>query len=194
MKRILVVACIVTLFNRCNNNGWSAADKQKGMESCVTNMPENLSETQKKKICSCALEKLMNKYSSYSAANKDASNEAYKVGQECANQVLAGKTGDDDNNGGLFGKKKNNNTDINNEDNGGDAGNGWSNADKNGFIQPCETGLMQNGYSSNQASQLCNCMVEKLQKRYSSLQEANNKGGEAAGAKVRRECENGDDN
>ena len=79
------------------------------------------------------------------------------------------------------------------DDNSEDGGGSWSKKDKNRFLQECEDGLTGQGYSSGQSRQLCDCVVKKLEKKYSSLNDANNKGGETAGARAIQECAAGGD-
>lgn len=64
---------------------------------------------------------------------------------------------------------------------------GWSKKDRNYFLDGCE----KEAQGSPQARQLCACVLEKLEKKYSSLKEADNKGGEEIGSKFARECANG---
>jgi hypothetical protein len=76
-------------------------------------------------------------------------------------------------------------------DDGGNKGGGWSKKERNNFLSQCEEGLAANGYSSSQARQLCNCVLGKVEKKYSSLDEANEQGGETAGAMAMQECAGG---
>jgi hypothetical protein len=61
---------------------------------------------------------------------------------------------------------------------------GWSNTDRKTFLVACEQGLEGN----IKASGICSCVLEKMEKKYASLQLADEEGGEAAGAKAAREC------
>jgi hypothetical protein len=72
------------------------------------------------------------------------------------------------------------------EDRGG--GDSWSKKERSKFIDQCEEGLTGQGYGNAQARQLCDCVAGKLEKKYSSLSDANEKGGEAAGARAIQEC------
>jgi hypothetical protein len=76
--------------------------------------------------------------------------------------------------------------DEDDEDRGG--GDSWSKKERSKFIDQCEEGLTGQGYGSAQSRQLCDCVAGKLEKRYSSLSDANEKGGEAAGARAIQEC------
>jgi hypothetical protein len=61
---------------------------------------------------------------------------------------------------------------------------GWSATDRKTFLEACEQGLEGNMRASN----ICSCVLEKMEKQYVSLQLADEEGGEAAGAKAAREC------
>ncbi len=200
MRQLLIFLFAMTLFAACNNNkGWSIADNQKGMKRCMDEVEGKVDDKTGKKYCSCVLEKVMAKYPSFDVADdKMTDEEVTKLGQACAKQLKigGGDMGNEDEDvmdgkkgkkkGGLFGGD---------DENGG--GGGWSAKDKNAFISPCTDGLVQQGYTRAQARQLCNCAIEKIEKKYSSLQDADQRGGESAGSKAMQECltaGGGDDN
>jgi hypothetical protein len=191
MKHLMTLLFAVILFANCNNNkGWTADEMQKSLKLCMDGVEGKLADKEAKKFCSCLMEKATRKYPTYEAADKAITNEEGKMmGQACVKELgIGGDAGDEGlevdpekKRGGLFGG-------------GGDddiiekRGGGWSQRDKNAFLSPCQDGLTDKGYSTAQARQLCSCALEKLEKRYSSLSEGNDKGGEAAGTKAMQEC------
>jgi hypothetical protein len=199
MKQLIIFVFAITFITSCNNHknpfkrddtgglggggddtksNWTSKDRKKAMNDCVAEIPDN---PQAKQICSCLLEKVEKKYPDPEDVDKKSSKE------EIADMTRAclaggGGGGDEDDNG--FGRKKK----INEDDDNGGGGVGWSKRDKNTFLGQCEDGLAQKGYATGKAQQLCSCVLEKLEKRYSSLDEGNEKGGNAAGAKAMQEC------
>jgi hypothetical protein len=67
--------------------------------------------------------------------------------------------------------------------NGMMGGGGWTTQDRNEFMNPC----LQGG----QTKEICSCVLQKLEKKYSNLNEANAKGGAQAGRDLALECMNG---
>ncbi len=61
-------------------------------------------------------------------------------------------------------------------------GGGWSSSDRNYFLRSCRDEL---------SDEICNCVLGKLEREYSSLTEADEKGGEAAGRRLGQECASG---
>jgi hypothetical protein len=195
MKQLLIFLFTITLFTACNNNkvgglggntgsGWSKSDQNKFMDQCTEQLTGN---PQAKQICSCVLGKAEKKYSSIKDANDATEAEGAKWAREC----IAGGGGDDgydDNKGG------GNRRDDEYDNNGG--GRGWTKNDRNTFLSQCQDGLTGNGMNTAKAQRLCSCVLGKVEKKYSSLDDANTKGGENAGAKLMQECvaEGGNDN
>lgn len=186
MKKLLIIVCIIALFTNCNNTagsgGWSSQERQKGLKLCMDEVEGKIDNATGKKYCNCVLEKAMRKYKTYDEAQAAPDEEGVELAQACAN-VLQGGGGDDPGDepkkgkgGGLFG------------------GGGWSKSDKNNFLTPCTNSMVNQGYSAPQAKQLCDCALGKLEKKYTSLAEADKKGGEQAGAATMQECMTGNMN
>lgn len=158
-------------------------DRQKGVRMCMDEIGGKMDDATAKKYCSCVLDKSMQKYRSLEELNnKGTAEDGKKMGESCLRE-FQGKNDNADNEGekkggGLF---------------GGDDTEGWTTRDKNSFRDQCESSLTDKGYSSNQARQACDCVLGKLVKRYSSLKEADEKGGESAGAQAMQECAGGND-
>lgn len=196
MKKLLILLFSASLFISCNNNkdqggglngglnnnnnnrgGWSNAEKNKFMNDCTGGGGN-------KQLCSCILGKLQTKYKNMQ--------EADRVGGEAAGQQLAmecqqGGGGTDDNWNGNDGGDDNlndNNGDDNNNGGGGfnRGGGNWSNGDKSKFMNDCING--------GGTSQLCNCVLGKLQAKFKNMAEAERIGGAAAGEKLGQECRN----
>jgi hypothetical protein len=177
MKKLLVALCVVVSFVNCNNNGggWSVQDRLEGMKLCTEGVGGKLDDATTKKYCSCVMEKAMQKYKSLAESNKASEEEGTMLGQSCLKVIQGGGTDPGDEGkikkkDGLFG------------------GGGWSKSDQENFMSPCSNSLVNKGYTSSQARQLCSCVLEKLEKQYSNLSEADTKGGEQAGATTMQEC------
>lgn len=50
-------------------DGWTSTEKNKFLKECVANVPENVSAERGKAYCSCFLQKVENKFPSYTEAN-----------------------------------------------------------------------------------------------------------------------------
>ncbi|HMR92050.1 MAG TPA: hypothetical protein PKC69_07040 [Chitinophagaceae bacterium] len=61
----------------------------------------------------------------------------------------------------------------------------WSSQDRNQFLKDCNASMPGGG---QQASQICDCVLSKIEKEYSSLADADRRGGEAAGARITQAC------
>jgi hypothetical protein len=48
--------------------------------------------------------------------------------------------------------------------------------------------MSESGDNQGRAKKICSCVLEKLEKKYASLSEADEKGGEAAGKRLATEC------
>lgn len=88
-------------------------------------------------------------------------------------------------------KEDRNDDEDRNRDDEDNRGGSWSKKDRTKFLNDCEGGFDGQGYSTSQAKQICDCVLEKLESRYSSLREADEKGGEAAGQKAAMACMGG---
>lgn len=60
----------------------------------------------------------------------------------------------------------------------------WSAADRETFLRACRAGLEGN----IRARKICRCVLEKMERRYATLLDADEQGGETAGALAAREC------
>ncbi|MBL7740356.1 MAG: hypothetical protein JNK14_14160 [Chitinophagaceae bacterium] len=81
------------------------------------------------------------------------------------------------------------NDDRNRDDDNG--GGSWSKKDRNKFLGDCKGGFTGQGYTSAQARQVCDCVLEKLEAKYSSLRDADERGGETAGSQAAMACMGG---
>ncbi len=75
---------------------------------------------------------------------------------------------------------------CNNDKGGATGGRGWSSQDKNAWMNDCKNAMGGDG----NASKLCNCMLTKMEKDYANYNDANTRGGEQLGAKLRQQCDN----
>lgn len=193
MKKLLSFFLIACFFISCNNNNkglrginggeggddnagsWSKKDRTKAIDQCVDEIPDH---PQAKQICSCVVGKVEKKYTNYKDAEDNLSeNELKKITQQCA-AGLGGNGGDDNYDDGGNGKKKGGDDDDDyNDDNNVSGSDGWSRNDRSKFMNDCTTSLQQ--YQVN-SQQICSCVLQKLENKYTNLDEANRKGVKAA--------------
>jgi hypothetical protein len=64
---------------------------------------------------------------------------------------------------------------------------GWTEKDKSKFLSDCIGGF---GDKQALGKKVCACALDKFEKKYTSLDEANKKGGEADGERMGKECVN----
>lgn len=67
-------------------------------------------------------------------------------------------------------------------------GDGWSQKDINAFNQQCDQTMAEHNADG---SKICPCLLEKMQKRYSSMAEMDQKSTEAEGKKAAEDCMGG---
>jgi hypothetical protein len=172
MKKILVIVCIAFLVTNCNNNsGWSAADRDKGMKSCLDGVAGKVDDATAKQYCSCVLGKIMPKYKTYDEADKALTEEdGRKVGLECTQEIQNGKDK------GVLGNKK--------------AG-GWSKQDEDKWMSSC---IKVQPEDNQQSRALCSCVMQKAEKKYSTYEEEERLGTADEGRQWSQECANGGDN
>lgn len=77
-------------------------------------------------------------------------------------------------------KKNNKDDDYTNRDDDNGRG-GWTSADRNNFMQAC---------NAQASSEICSCVLQKLEKKYKNLADADERGGEQAGMDLSRQCLN----
>jgi hypothetical protein len=91
------------------------------------------------------------------------------------NQIPNNKEKDD------YGKNDNGNT-----TNGNTGSTGWTESDKSSSMRDCIASFDES--QKELANQICPCVLGKMEKEYASLNEANTKGGEAAGRRLALQC------
>ncbi len=181
---LLFFAALILGFS-CNNNnsagggGWSAADKRKGLNECLTEVKGRLDATTAKKLCDCALQKTMRKYDSYAAAENSTEEEGIAIAQSCMDAIQGGGGNDfdDEDDFGDFNNKKKKQDDFeddNFDDDFGDdfsdqkGGARWTSQERRSFIQGCATARRQAaGVSAKEANDYCDCMTGKIERKYS---------------------------
>ena len=63
----------------------------------------------------------------------------------------------------------------------------WSSADKRSWMKMCADPLKEN-MGDDRATDYCECVLEKIQDKYSSFQKANTQGTEEEGMEMGKEC------
>ena len=82
---------------------------------------------------------------------------------------------------------KNDNRDNDEKKNDENTGNsGWTEKDKNFFIKDCKSSFENN--NQELADRICPCVLEKMEKEFASMNEAETKGGEAASNRIALQC------
>ena len=138
-----------------NNNGgntggtgrWSKDDEDRWMNMCATD-PGN------KALCACVLQKLEAKYANFEEMNtKGTQEEGQQLAAQCRQEM-----GNGGNNRG-----------------GGLGGSTWSAADEQSFLNTCLKNATNAGADQQTSNAHCNCVLKKIEAKYSSLNEANRK-------------------
>jgi len=82
-----------------------------------------------------------------------------------------------------------------NDDNGNkrrdeddDNGRGWSSADKRQWMNLCTSNRDIESLGETKATNYCECILDKMEKRFSSLQKADAEGGQQLGEQLGEEC------
>jgi hypothetical protein len=179
MKKILVIVGIALFFAGCNNSsGWSAADRQKGTKLCMDEVAGKADDATTKKYCNCFLEKMMQKYKTYAEADKNGTEaDGTKMGEICLQEIQAGDQ--KDKKGGILG------------------GGGWTDADNQKFMNTCLQNAMNAGADQQTSKAHCDCTLKKIQKKYKSYDDANQKMTTTEMTSMEQECvqeQNGNNN
>jgi hypothetical protein len=182
MKKLLILFLTIGLLTACNDNnprgfnnkdsdgGWTNKLRNKYLNECIDAAGDNAKLA--KKVCSCVLEKVEKKYTVEEAEELSEAVGA-RMAKECMEDV-GGNNNKDDENG--YTKKR--------DDDEYDQGASWSKKDRNQWMDVCATAMNNDPRTED----ICSCVLGKLQKKYSSLSEADRKGGEEAGKKLTQEC------
>lgn len=85
-----------------------------------------------------------------------------------------------------YGKNDNVNNADENKTNDNSGNGSWTETDKNKFLKEC-VGLFDESQASL-ANKICPCVLEKMEKEFTSYSEADSKGGEAAGQRITLQC------
>lgn len=163
MKKLFFFLFTAFILAACNNNGGMGGGWSKAQENEF--MQPCIQGGQTKEICACVLQKFEKKYPKYEDANtKGTAEEGAQWARECMNGNM-GNGNDFNKNGGLG------------------MGGGWSKSEENQFMQPC----LQGG----QSQEICSCVLQKLEKKYATFKEADQKGTSEEGKQLAMECMNG---
>jgi len=74
--------------NTGNSGGWSKSDEAEWMKACSDPLNEKMGEEKTKTYCSCMLDKLKVKYSSYAELNTNGTyNEGVEIGKICLREM-----------------------------------------------------------------------------------------------------------
>jgi hypothetical protein len=134
-----------------DSEAWSAADVKKFNKDCLSEVANN-NEEFADKFCPCFLDKMQNKFSSYSEMELKSTEAQGKTAAEDCIETL-----------GL--SKSNVNT---NENSGGN----WSSSDQKEFVSTCVSSAVDGGMQRNVAQNYCSCMLGKLEQLYPDSKDA----------------------
>jgi len=200
MRKTLFFLITITSFIACNNsNGWTAAQKNDFINSCSQSAAANIGQEKAKAYCTCMQQKLEAKYPNYQEANKNINAPGAMQTAEMQAMVNGCLNGGNVNN-----NNNNNNTNNpvgtvggNNNNNNNNMGGGWSDADKQKFMNTCVQNARNAGGDEQTSRAHCECTLGKIEKRFNSWDEANQKMTAAEVTALEQECnqeQNGNNN
>ncbi len=129
---------------------WSKNDEDQWMNMCATD-PNN------RALCACVLQKLEAQFASYDEMNQKGTQElGQQLAQQCQQEM--GNGGAMNKGGGITG-----------------GGGAWSNADEQSFLNTCQTNATNAGADRQTANAHCSCVLKKIEAKYRTLNEANQK-------------------
>lgn len=166
MRKLIFALGATLIFISCENKGgkWSQADEQQWMQVC-TGQANNMDAATSKNYCSCMMEKLEQKYTSYADMNQKGTYEdGVTLGKACLQSINRGGNVNNNNGNGGGGLGGGNNN-----------GAAWSANDEQKFMGTCIQNATNAGADQQTATAHCNCTLKKIQAKYSSYDEANTK-------------------
>ncbi len=129
------------------SRGWPESERSAFLKECVASFDETQA-TLANQICPCVLGKMEKEISSYKEAEtKGGEAASARIAMQCKEEIV----GTSDN-----------------------TGNTWSRSDENKFMEECEGEATKN-VGAVRANQYCDCMLQKIKKIFSSLDETNRK-------------------
>lgn len=137
--------------NNNKNSTWSKDFREKFINDCVTSASGELGNAQAQTYCACMEDKIAKKYPD----ENDAQNKMTKDDVENLK-------------GGCLGNQTNNNPNYQNNNNKKQ----WSNDDQSSFLQNCIAGGIKT-MDAGTATQICDCLLQKLMQEYPSKSAAN---------------------
>ncbi len=177
---ILAVFGLLIVSLSCNNNagpgggggGWTSQLRTKYLKECVD---EAGGAKQAREVCSCVIKKLERKFPNPADVETAGEELGERYARECMEAMSGGGGGDDfedeDDAGNFNNKKKNSEFDDDDFDDGfgNQKGAGrWTSQERRSYIQGCAQARRQAaGVSAREANSYCECMTEKIERRYS---------------------------
>ena len=147
---------------KTGNTGWSEKEKSSSLKECIESFADN-QEALANKICPCVVGKLEKEYASYNDADKKGGEAAVeRIALQCKEEIVG-------------------NDNINN------TGYKWSKSDEDEWMKVCATSF-DGGLGEETTNSYCSCVLEKLEKMYSSYYEMNTKGTHAIGVELGEKC------
>ena len=147
-----------------DNSNWTSKQRNDWMDKCLDEFSDN---PQARKICSCVLDKIEQKYPDAKDAEESTEEEGQQIISACM-KGLNSKDGYDD--------ADDNTTRTDRDDAAGGQNinrNSWTDLQRQTFIQGCATtAQQQQGFTAQQANSYCDCMTRKVEKKYSFEQAA----------------------
>lgn len=187
MKIILSLLASMLIITACKN-GWSVAERNDFVNTCANAAAPNMGQEKAKAYCSCMQQKLEAKYPNSKDANKAINApgamqtpEMTALVQNCLN---GGNANTNNNNplgnpGGILGGNNNNNANT---------GGAWSADDEQKFMNTCLQNAMNAGADQQTSNAHCNCTLKKIEAKYKSYSEAEQKMTPAEVNQMEQEC------
>jgi len=181
--------------NNTTNSTWSKDFSTKFMSDCVTSASAELGQAQAQTYCSCMQDKISKKYPD----ENDAQN---KMTKEDVESLKGGCLGNQTNNNPNQNNPNQNNPNQNNPNQNNPYQTNpnqtypnqnnpnqkqWSNDDQGAFLQTCVTSAIKR-MDGGAATQLCDCIMQKLMQKFPTRQAADNAYTPEYNAELQREC------
>ncbi|HYM94999.1 MAG TPA: hypothetical protein VET23_12715 [Chitinophagaceae bacterium] len=160
MKKIATFLALVSILAACKPNGWSAKDKNDFISTCAQSAAAAMGQDKAKSYCTCMEQKLEVKFPNSQDANKSLNTPGFMETPEMQAMVQSCL------NGGNGNINNNNNNNI---------GGAWTNDDEQKFMNTCVQNAMNAGADRQTSTDHCNCTLKKIEAKYHSYDEANQK-------------------
>jgi len=178
MKRNSILAILLFSIMACNNNktktaGWTSKEEENWIKLCTDQVGNN--HPNPREYCSCVLGKIEKKYKTNAEADRNGTTEeGRQMGLECIGESSKNNL-----------NKPGDNANVENNSN---SNAGWSESDRDSWAKQCSESLSKQKWGETAKKNYCDCVRDKLEKKYSSFQEMNTKGTYEDGVDFGKQC------